>query len=83
MAVLKGDTIMALFLMGVLLWGLIIAGIILFIWGLVKKSRLLLVLSGAALLTPAIVLSTQQGWFYLFLAVPLAAFAAAFTVKKA
>ncbi len=74
---------MALFLMGVLLWGLIIAGIILFIWGLVRKSRLLLVLSGAALLTPAIVLSTQQGWFYLFLAVPLAAFAAAFTVKKA
>lgn len=74
---------MALFLMGVLLWGLIIAGIILFIWGLVKKSRLLLVLSGAALLTPAIVLSTQQGWFYLFLAIPLAAFAAAFTVKKA
>ena len=74
---------MALFLMGVLLWGLIIAGIILFIWGLVKKSRLLLVLSGAALLTPAIVLSTQQGRFYLFLAVPLAAFAAAFTVRKA
>ena len=74
---------MALFLMGVLLWGLIIAGIILFIWGLVRKSRLLLVLSGAALLTPAIVLSTQQGWFYLFLAIPLAAFAAAFKWKKA
>ena len=74
---------MGLYLIGALLWGLIIAGIILLIWGLFKKSKLLLVWSGAALLTPAIVLSTQQGWFYLFLAVPLAAFAAAFAVKRA
>jgi hypothetical protein len=74
---------MALFLMGVLLWGLIIVGIILFIWGLLRISKKMLAWSGAALLIPAIVLSTQQGWFYLFLAVPLAAFAAAFTVKKA
>lgn len=73
---------MDFFAVAVILWGLIIAGMVLFVWGFVRTSKKLLLTSGACLLLPAIILATQQGWYYLFILAPLAAFAAAFTVRK-
>jgi hypothetical protein len=69
-------------LVGLFLWGLIIASGLLLIWGLLKKSWKSLLISGLAFLIPSITLSTQQGWFRLFLLLPLIAFSLAFYEKK-
>jgi chromate transport protein ChrA len=73
---------MGFFLIAVLLWGLILASIVIFIWGLLKKSWKAFSWSGLASLVPAFILSTQQGWFYFVLLWPLIAFTAAYMVKR-
>lgn len=71
-----------LFVVGFILWGLIVASGLLFLWGLWKRSRKAFLTSGIAILIPAIVLSTQQGVFLLFLLLPVLAFVFAYFTKK-
>ncbi|WP_462409618.1 hypothetical protein [Neobacillus sp. Marseille-QA0830] len=70
------------FLAAMILWGLIIVSGLLFIWGAWKKSWIAFLISGCALIFPAIVLATQGGWFYLFLLIPLVIFYLSFYRKK-
>lgn len=70
------------YLVGFLLWGLIVASGVLLIWGIWKESWKALMASGIAFLVPAIILSTQHGWFSLFLLLPLSAFVLTYYTKK-
>lgn len=70
------------YLLGTLLWGLIITSGVLFIWGLWKESWKAFLISGLTFLAPSIILATQHGWFSLFLLLPLAAFVLTFYTKK-
>ena len=65
-----------------LLWGLIIVSGISFVVGLLRKSWKAHLLSGLTFIVPGIVLSTQQGYYSLFLLLPLIAFVLAFLIKK-
>lgn len=65
---------MDFFLVGFGLWGLILLSAILLIIGLWKKSWLSLFFSGLTLLLPAVILSTQRGWFTFFIFIPLIIF---------
>jgi hypothetical protein len=73
---------MGFLLVGFILWGLMIASVLLFIFGLGKKSWKLFTWSGMAFLIPSIILATQKGLFSLFLLLPLIAFGAAFYMHK-
>lgn len=75
---------MGFFLVGILLWALVIGSIVLFIYGLWKHSWKVLVWSGAALLVPmlSIFLGGQGIWFRLCIVPPLAIFAAAYYMKQ-
>ncbi|WP_070119672.1 hypothetical protein [Bacillus marinisedimentorum] len=66
---------------GFVVWGLIVASIVLFVSGLLNRSWKHLLYSGLAFLTPAIILSSQQGWYLLFLLVPVAAFVLSFFTR--
>ncbi len=66
---------------GFVLWGLIVGSIVLFIMGLLNRSRKHFLYSGIAFLIPAIILSTQQGWYRLFLLLPVAAFVVSFFTR--
>ncbi len=70
------------YLIGFLLWGLIVASGVLFIWALWKESWKAFLISGISFLIPSVVLSTQHGWFSLFLILPLTAFILSFFTKK-
>jgi hypothetical protein len=70
------------FLLGFFLWALIIAAGVFFIWGLWKESWKSFLISGFAFLAPSIILSTQHGWFSMFLLLPLASFGLAYYTKK-
>lgn len=74
---------MGLFLMGILLWSLVIAAVVLAIIGLWKRSWKALVWSGVALLLPTLLISMDgQGmWFRLAILLPLLLFVAAFLMK--
>nr|WP_316047060.1 hypothetical protein [Planococcus glaciei] len=78
------ELLMGLFVMGILLWSLVIASVILFIYGLWKSSWKALVWSGAAILVPMmlIFLGGQGIWFRLSILVPIAIFAAAYYMKQ-
>ncbi|GKW45800.1 hypothetical protein [Planococcus sp. NCCP-2050] len=75
---------MGFFLVGILLWALVIVSIVLFIYGLWKQSWKTLVWSGAALLVPmlSIFLGGQGIWFRLCIVPPLAIFAVAYYLKQ-
>jgi hypothetical protein len=70
------------FVVGFILWGLIIVSALSFLWGLWKRSRNAFLTSGITILVPAVVLSTQKGMFLLFLALPVLAFVLAYFTKK-
>jgi hypothetical protein len=70
------------FLVGFILWGLIAVSGIFFILGLFKKSWKAFLISGVTILVPAIILSTQHGWFNLFYLLPVAAFGFSYFTKK-
>jgi hypothetical protein len=65
-----------------ILWLLIMASILLLLWGIWKKTWQGYFFSGLTFLTPAIILSTQKGLFSLFLFLPLLAFFIAYLLKK-
>lgn len=73
-----------LFLMGILLWSLVVAAAFLAFIGLWKRSWKALAWSGVALLLPTLLISMDgQGiWFSLAILLPLLLFAAAFLMKK-
>ncbi|MBT2569994.1 hypothetical protein [Planococcus sp. ISL-110] len=75
---------MGLFLMGILLWSLVIAAVVLAFIGLWKRSWKALFWSGVALLLPALLISMDgQGiWFRLAILLPLLLFIAAFLMKQ-
>lgn len=75
---------MGLFLMGILLWSLVIAAVVLAIIGLWKRSWKALAWSGIALLLPTLLISMDgQGiWFRLAILLPLLLFVAAFLMKN-
>ena len=75
---------MDFFLMGILLWSLVIASLVLLVWGLWKQSWKALVWSGAALILPmALIFMGDQGiWFKFSVVPPLMIFAAAFYVRQ-
>jgi hypothetical protein len=67
---------------GAVLWLLIIVSVVLLLWGGLKKSWKGFFFSGLAILIPAIILSTQKGFFILFLFLPLLAFVIAYLVNN-
>ncbi|WP_449622042.1 hypothetical protein [Robertmurraya sp. Marseille-Q9965] len=69
-------------LVGIALWGLLIFGGLLFLYGLWKKSWLAYFLCGLTLLIPSIILATQKGIFILFILLPLVAFGFAVSEKR-
>ncbi|MGK7376857.1 hypothetical protein ACSFXN_03375 [Planococcus sp. 1R117A] len=74
---------MSLFLMGILLWSLVIASVILFVYGLWKSSWKALMWSGTAILLPTILIFMGDDgiWFRFSILVPIAIFAAAYYMK--
>ncbi|HSP22501.1 MAG TPA: hypothetical protein VLQ20_09230 [Planococcus sp. (in: firmicutes)] len=75
---------MGLFLMGILLWSLVIASVVLFVYGLWKRSWKALAWSGAALLLPMGLIAFDGSgsmWFKLSIVPPLLIFAAAYFMK--
>lgn len=73
---------MDFFLVGFGLWGLLILGVFLFLFGLWKKSWLSHFISGIFLLVPGIILATQKGWFTFVILFPLIVFGFAIFTKK-
>ncbi|WP_147534658.1 DUF4175 domain-containing protein [Bacillus marasmi] len=71
-----------LLFVGVVVWGLIIAAALLFLWGIWKKAWRALLISGIAFLVPAIMLFTQPGYTRLFILLPILAFILAYFMKK-
>ncbi|MDF2903483.1 MAG: hypothetical protein K0S25_1121 [Bacillus sp. (in: firmicutes)] len=71
-----------LYLVGFILWGLIIASGILLTWGFWKNSWKAFLICGCTVLVPSIIISTQPGWLRLSVLVPLIAFGLAFYMKK-
>lgn len=80
----KEEQGMGLFMMGILLWSLVIISAALFVYGLWKNSWKALMGSGAALLVPTLLIfmGGHGIWFRLSILVPIAIFAAAFFMKQ-
>jgi len=68
-------------LIGAVLWLLIIISVVLLLWAGLKKSWKGFFFSGLFILIPAIILSTQKGFFILFLFLPLLAFVIAYLMR--
>lgn len=73
---------MDFFLVGVLLWLLIAVSGLLFIWGIMKKNWIILLISGFCILIPSMIFSTVDGWVKLFVVLPLISFAIAYYFYK-
>ncbi|WP_216829713.1 hypothetical protein [Alkalihalobacterium elongatum] len=71
-----------LYVIGFLLWGLIVASIISVIIGIWKKSWKSFLFSGLTLFVPAIVLATQPGWLRLMVGIPILLVILAFFTKR-
>jgi hypothetical protein len=69
---------MDLFLIGVLLWFLIVAFVLLFVWGVWKKDWKMIMISGVFILVPSFIFGTAQGWVRLLLVLPLISFSLAY-----
>ena len=75
---------MGLLFMGILLWSLVIASVVLFVYGLWKRSWKALVWSGAALLLPMGLIAFDGSgsmWFKLSIVPPLLIFAVAYYMR--
>ncbi|MBE4909804.1 hypothetical protein IMZ08_17355 [Bacillus luteolus] len=73
---------MDFFLVGVLLWLLIVAYCLLFTWGLIKSNWKILLLSGIIILVPAMIFSTADGLVKLLFVLPLIAFSLSYYFYK-
>lgn len=75
---------MGFFLVGIILWSLVIASIVLLIAGLWKRSWKALAWSGITLLPPMLLIfmGGEGIWFRLCILLPLLLFVAAFLVKQ-
>ncbi|HSJ37730.1 MAG TPA: hypothetical protein VK945_05900 [Planococcus sp. (in: firmicutes)] len=76
---------MGFLLMGILLWSLVIASVVLFVYGLWKHSWKALAWSGVALLFPMGLIAFDGSgsmWFKLSIVPPLLIFAAAYFMKR-
>ncbi|WP_394121787.1 hypothetical protein [Planococcus donghaensis] len=75
---------MSFFLVGIVLWSLVIGGIVLAIVGLWRKSWQALAWSGIALLPPMLLIfmGGEGIWFRLCILLPLVLFIAAFLMKQ-
>lgn len=75
---------MGFFLVGIVLWSLVIGGIVLAIVGLWRKSWKALAWSGIALLPPMLLIfmGGEGIWFRLCILLPLLLFIAAFLMKQ-
>lgn len=71
-----------LILVGIIIWGMIIASGLLFLFAIWKKSWKAYLISGLLFLVPSIMLFTQPGATRLFILLPLLAFVLAFIIKK-
>jgi len=78
----KEEDNMGFFLVGFILWSLIVVSLVLLIGGFWKKSWKAFLVSGLAMLVPSIMLTTQQGWFSLFVLLPLMVLGLSFYTKK-
>ncbi|MCF6412069.1 hypothetical protein [Pseudalkalibacillus salsuginis] len=63
-------------------WLLIGVALLLFVWGLWKKSWIALLTSGIALLLPSLYFGGAENWFRLLVLLPLIPFALAYKHKK-
>ena len=70
-----------LLLVGFLIWVMIIASGLLFLWAIWKKSWKSYVYSGLLFLAPSIMLLTQPGYTRLFILLPILAFILALYTK--
>lgn len=75
---------MDFFLVGIVYWLLIGASVLLFVWGLLKRSWSAFLWSGIALAIPtiSIYVGGAEGWFRLFGLLPLLLFGLAYYTKK-
>lgn len=67
---------------GLIFWVLIGSGLILWAWGLWKKSWKSLLISGISLILPMLYFGGAENWFRLLALLPLIPFALAFYIKK-
>lgn len=75
---------MSFFLIGIVLWSLVIGAVVLAIIGFWKKSWKALAWSGIALLPPMLLIfmGEERIWFRLSVLLPLLLFVAAFLLKQ-
>ncbi|MEE3953480.1 hypothetical protein [Peribacillus frigoritolerans] len=73
---------MGFFLVGLVFWTLIGASLLLFIWGLWKKSWKALLISGIALVPPSLYFLGGNSWFRLVALLPLISLLLAFYTRK-
>ena len=69
-------------LVGIVLWLLVVGSVVLFLWGLYKKSWKALLISGIAFIIPAYSFIGTDGWVRLLALVPVVAFILAFNFYK-
>ena len=67
---------------GLIFWLLIIASLLLFIWGLGKKSWKAFILSTIALILPTLYFSGAEKWVRILVLLPLIPFFLAFITRK-
>ena len=67
---------------GLIFWILIGASLLLFIWGLRRKSWKLLLMSGITVLLPSLYFGGAENWFRLLALLPLIPFALAYYTRK-
>lgn len=73
---------MGFFWVGLIFWLLLGASVLLFIWGLWKKSWKALLISGIALVLPSLYFLGGNNWFRLVSLLPLIPFLLAFHTRK-
>jgi len=78
----KGGEQMGFYWVGLIFWILIGASLLLFIWGLWKKSWKALLMSGISLLLPSLYFGGAENWFRLLVLLPLVPFVLAYCTRK-
>ncbi|RFU69466.1 hypothetical protein D0469_09620 [Peribacillus saganii] len=75
---------MALFLVGIIYWSLVAVSGLWLVWGLWKNSWKAFMISGYALLLPALALyfGGAEGWFKLPILLPIVIFVIAYRMKN-
>lgn len=73
---------MEFYWVGLIFWFLIGASILLFIWGLQKKSWKILLLSGITLILPSMYFFGAENWFRILVLLPLISFFLAYYIRR-